>query len=101
MCIRDSNGTVAYRDKTNAKKSADLDDDCVFIAVNDDKTEGMEGDVYKRQAYGGSIKVISEEDGEVDIYIETYETNDELEIQISTGEDLLACQAVSYTHLQL
>lgn len=43
-------------------------------------------------AYGGSIKVISEEDGEVDIYIETYETNDELEIQISTGEDLLACQ---------
>ena len=37
------NGTVAYRDKTNAKKSADLDDDCVFIAVNDDKTEGMEG----------------------------------------------------------
>ena len=37
------NGTVAYRDKTNAAKSADLDDDCVFIAVNDDKTEGMEG----------------------------------------------------------
>ena len=37
------NGTVAYRDKTNAKKSADLDDDCVFIAVNDDKTEGLEG----------------------------------------------------------
>ena len=37
------NGTVAYRDKANAKQSADLDDDCVFIAVNDDKTEGMEG----------------------------------------------------------
>ena len=37
------NGTVAYRDKANAAKSADLDDDCVFIAVNDDKTEGMEG----------------------------------------------------------
>ena len=37
------NGTVAYRDKANAKQSADLDDNCVFIAVNDDKTEGMEG----------------------------------------------------------
>lgn len=37
------NGTAAYRDKSNTKQSADLDDDCVFIAVNDDKTEGMEG----------------------------------------------------------
>ena len=35
--------TIAYKDKAGTVHTYDFDDDCVFIAVNDDKTEGMEG----------------------------------------------------------
>ncbi len=38
--------TVAYRyDNTKTEKNIDLADNCVFIAVNDDKNEGMEGSI--------------------------------------------------------
>ena len=44
VAITGVNGnTIAYKDNAGTVHTYDFDDDCVFIAVNDDKTEGMEG----------------------------------------------------------
>ena len=44
VAITGVNGdTIAYKDNNGTAHTYDFDDDCVFIAVNDDKTEGMEG----------------------------------------------------------
>ncbi len=38
-----NDGVVAYQKDATKVLTADLDDDCVFIAINDDENEGMEG----------------------------------------------------------
>ena len=38
-----NNDVITYRDNTGHTQTMDLDKDCQYIAVNDDKTEGMEG----------------------------------------------------------
>ena len=44
VAITGVNGdTIAYKDNTGATHTYDFDDDCKFIAINDDKTEGAEG----------------------------------------------------------
>ena len=38
-----NNDVITYRDNTGHTQTMDLDKDCQYIAVNDDKTEGLEG----------------------------------------------------------
>ena len=90
-----NDGVVAYQKDATKVLTADLDKDCVFIAINDDANEGMEGSkdtVTKANEFvdGGKTYLIPNAyivlNGDGDVVAIVYDAdNSELDITYSAG----------------
>lgn len=90
-----NDGVVAYQKDATKVLTADLDKDCVFIAINDDANEGMEGSkdtVTKANEFvdGGKTYLIPNAyivlNGDGDVVAIVYDAdNSELDVAYSAG----------------
>ncbi|MDO4516726.1 MAG: S-layer homology domain-containing protein [Bacillota bacterium] len=111
VAITGVNGdTIAYKSGNGTEYTYDFDKDCVFIAVNDDKTEGAEGSkdtVTKANEFvdGGNTYyipnayIVTDVDGSKTVVVAVIFDADDSELDVSYGAGSVTMLIQKQSHL--